>query len=206
MDFGGLSKTFGAITVSGGTTQDGNLTGTSYAANNAVAATVSASLQANGSAGLAKSGAGNLILTGANTYAGTTAVSGGSLTVSGAAGTINASSAVTVIRAATLNLDNTVASVDRIKDTATLTLGGTAGGGGGILTFTGNGPTGSTTETIGALALDAGASTITLTRRGGATPDVIGGQRRLHVRKQRHGLGSRRQPANGGDQCHAVIG
>jgi autotransporter-associated beta strand protein len=109
-------------------------------------------------------------LSGANTYTGATSVLGGALTVSGAAGSINGSSGVTV-SGGTLNIDNTTASVDRIKDTATVTLGGTNGS--GTLIFTGNGANSSTTETIGGLAFSSGASTLTLSGAGASQLQTI---------------------------------
>jgi autotransporter-associated beta strand protein len=120
--------------------------------------------------GITKSGTSTLTLSGANTYTGTTTINAGittpagtragALTVSGASGSIKFSSGVTVGTGATLNLNNASGSVDRIKDTATLTLNG------GSLEFTGNGNSSSTTETIGTLAIGAGGTTITLTGAG----------------------------------------
>jgi len=120
--------------------------------------------------GITKSGTSTLTLSGANTYTGTTTINAGitnpagtragALTVSGASGSIKFSSGVTVGTGATLNLNNASGSVDRIKDTATLTLNG------GSLEFTGNGNSSSTTETFGTLAIGAGGTTITLTGAG----------------------------------------
>lgn len=120
--------------------------------------------------GVTQNGTVGLTLTGANTYTGTTSVTGGTLTVSGTIGTINASSTVTV-SGGLLSLDNGLGSVNRLKDTATITFGGNTGG--GNLSFTGNGATSSTTETIGGLAIDKGASTITLTGAGAGQLQTI---------------------------------
>jgi autotransporter-associated beta strand protein len=84
LDLGGISQTVGAVSVtaaapSGDTVGNGNLTATSYA----VSATGDVAISANlggGTAGLAKSGASILTLTGSgNTYAGATTISEGTL-------------------------------------------------------------------------------------------------------------------------------
>jgi autotransporter-associated beta strand protein len=90
--------------------------------------------------GLTKLGAGTFTLAGANTYSGTTTVSGGVLSVTGAI----ASSNITVT-AGSLRVDGSA-----IADTATVTLSGT-----GNLNLTGN-------ERIGALASASGTTTVTL--------------------------------------------
>src|SRR5205807_407819 len=61
----------------------------------------------------------------------------------------------------TLSLDNTAGSVNRVKDTANVTLGSGAG-----LTLTGNGATSSTTETIGTLGIGSGNQIVTITGAG----------------------------------------
>jgi len=84
LDLGGISQTVGALSVtaaaaSGDTISNGSLTANSYA----VSATGDVAISANlggGSAGLAKSGAGILTLSGSsNTYAGATTISEGTL-------------------------------------------------------------------------------------------------------------------------------
>ena len=82
LDLGGLSATVAALNITapattGDTVSNGNLTATSYAVTSASAVTVSANLSANGAAGLAKSGAGTLTLSGNNTYGGGTTHAGG---------------------------------------------------------------------------------------------------------------------------------
>ncbi len=147
----------GAIVLSGGTAI--NLAAASTITVNNATDTISSVLAGAGTS-FTKAGTGILVLNAANTFTGATTVNAGSLTVNGAAGSINTSSAVTVGFGATLNLDNTAGSVDRILNSATLTLNG------GTLVFTGGGSTASTTETIGTLAIGAGGTTITLTGAG----------------------------------------
>ena len=108
----------GAIALSGGTSI--TLGGTGKITVNNAADTIGSVI--NGAADLTKLGTGILTLSAANTYSGATTVHAGQLTVSGVTGTINNSSGVAVSAGATLNLDNSVGSLDRIKDIASLTL------------------------------------------------------------------------------------
>ena len=120
--------------------------------------------------GVTQSGAIGMTLTGANAYTSATSVTAGTLTVSGTSGSINGSTSVTV-NGGILSLDNSLGNVDRLKDTLTLTLGGSNGS--GTLSFTGNGATSSTTETIGGLSIDKGAATITLKGVGATTLQTL---------------------------------
>ena len=85
LDLGTSSQTVGAVSItaaaaSGDTIKNGSLVGTSYAASLASGnALVSANLLLNGVAGFAKTGAGTVTLSGANTYTGATSVSAGFL-------------------------------------------------------------------------------------------------------------------------------
>ena len=85
LDLGGLSQTVGAVNIaaapaSGNTVQNGSLAGASYAVSNTSGnVIVTANLLANGGAGLTKSGAGTLTLSGSNSYTGATTVSAGTL-------------------------------------------------------------------------------------------------------------------------------
>ncbi|MBK9520028.1 MAG: autotransporter-associated beta strand repeat-containing protein [Rhodocyclaceae bacterium] len=106
---------------------------------------------------LTKVGAGTLILTAANTYTGTTSAGGGTLIFRGVDGSAISSSAFSVAAGSTLTLDNGAANnSNRLGDTASLTLNG------GQFVVLGNAAT-DTTETLGALNLNSGFSTVTLT-------------------------------------------
>ena len=121
-----------------------------------------------GTGGLTKNGIGILTLSGINTYTGATMVNAGGLTLSGTGGSA-VSSAFTVNLGSKLTLDNTTANTTtiggRISDTLALTLNG------GELVFNGtNVAATAASETIGALTLASGASTITLNSgTGGST-------------------------------------
>jgi autotransporter-associated beta strand protein len=132
-----LRDYYGVNTVRGGTIS-GKLTG-------------SGALQVNSGGG----SGGTLTLTGANDYTGATTVNNSNLTVNGAAGTISGSSGYT-LNGSVLTLDNTSGNVDRLKDTAAVSMNS-----GGGLTLTGNATT-NTTETVGALGIGTGNSTLTV--------------------------------------------
>jgi autotransporter-associated beta strand protein len=109
--------------------------------------------------GFTKVGTSTLTLSGANTYTGTTSVSAGTVSLAAAAASINLSSAVNLGGtgvAATLSLDNTAGIADRVKNTAPVSLSA-----GGVLALVGN-ATVNTSETIGAMGIGAGGSTVTL--------------------------------------------
>ncbi len=107
---------------------------------------------------------GNVTFTAANTYTGATVISGGSLTLSGN-GTLAAGSAVTLNQGGTLVLDNTSTNNNaRIPGAFTLN--------GGTLQIKGN--SGNTSESIGAITLGAGNSTVILTPQGGGTLTLAG--------------------------------
>jgi autotransporter-associated beta strand protein len=117
-----------------------------------------------GGFGISKIGASTLTLNAANTYSGTTHVLAGTTSVAGAAGSILLSPAINLGgtgNAATLALDNTAGIIDRIKDTAPVSLSA-----GGALSLVGNGSA-NTVETIGALGIGAGGSTVTLSGTAG---------------------------------------
>ncbi len=89
--------------------------------------------------GIDKQGGGLLILSGANTYTGTTAISGGTLRL-GAANRIADTSAVTVASGATFDLNSLAETVGSIAGAGNITLGSatlTAGGDGTSTLFSG---------------------------------------------------------------------
>jgi autotransporter-associated beta strand protein len=98
---GAANQTVGAVTITGaGTIQStsGTLTGTSYT-DSASAGTVTVSAVLAGTGSLTQSGTGTLVLSGTNSYSGTTTVSSGTLVVTGSTAS---GSAVTVGNGATL--------------------------------------------------------------------------------------------------------
>ncbi len=77
LDLGGASQTAGTVTITGGTIQDGTLTGSSYAVQGG---TVSAILA--GSGAVTKTTSSTATLSGSNTYTGITTITGGLLQIS----------------------------------------------------------------------------------------------------------------------------
>ncbi|MGB8852244.1 MAG: autotransporter-associated beta strand repeat-containing protein, partial [Pirellulales bacterium] len=140
--FGSVS---GAITLSGGTISLADV-GSMQVNNSAVTI---GSVLGGAATRFTKSGTGGLTLTANNTYSGATSVvgllmsatsapgnvagTGGPLRISGAAGRLANTSALTVTGATLINGDDTAANnsgiTDRIASGITLTLGGVSGGG-----------------------------------------------------------------------------
>ncbi|HYE07101.1 MAG TPA: autotransporter-associated beta strand repeat-containing protein [Planctomycetota bacterium] len=112
-----------------------------------------------GSAGLTKTGAGVLVVSAANGYTGTTTISAGTLRLSGANGAIATSTSVVVESGATLDIDATSTSADRLADAGTLTMRA------GSLTWTANAVR---SETIATMAFTKGHSAIAFTAVGGS--------------------------------------
>jgi autotransporter-associated beta strand protein len=113
-----------------------------------------------GSGGVVAAGSGLVVLAASNTYTGATAVSGGTLTLSGTGGAVNATSGVTLGQGATLLADNRGgANNTRIPNAAGITLNG------GTFAYLGN-STASTSETVGPLTLGPGASTVAISGYG----------------------------------------
>jgi autotransporter-associated beta strand protein len=144
-----------SLTISGNIANDGNtltLAGSG--------ATTISGVIGGGSGGVVMAGSGLVVLAASNTYTGATTVSGGTLTLSGAGGAVNATSGVTVKQGATLLVDNRGgANNARISDAAGITLDG------GTFTYLGK-SVASTSETVGALTLGPGASTIAISGYG----------------------------------------
>lgn len=127
--------------------------GSTLTINNSASSTLANTIS--GAGQLIKLGTGQLTLTAANTYTGATSVNGGELVLSGN-GT-DLSSAFTVNQGGKLTLDNSTTNVtDRISDSLAFTMKG------GELVFKGNNVASNAAETLGALTLSSGDSTITL--------------------------------------------
>jgi autotransporter-associated beta strand protein len=167
LDLGTSTTTsVGAVNVSGGTIQNGTLTGTSYTTTSG---SVSAGLA--GSADLAQNGAGTTTLSGNNTYTGATTVSGGTLRV-GASGAMTGATGLVTVSAGG-ELDSNVSSA---------TLGGALTVSGGTLD-----PNGSSAGTFtlasaknftmssGTFSLDLGTASDQLASAGGSASFSITG-------------------------------
>ncbi|MCE9609911.1 MAG: autotransporter-associated beta strand repeat-containing protein [Chthoniobacter sp.] len=101
VDLGTTSQTVGAVSLkSGATIDNGTLTGTSFSVESG---TVGAALAGSGAA-LAKTTAGTVTLTGANTYDGGTTVTAGTLALSGA-GTLGATTGALTVNGGTTIVD-----------------------------------------------------------------------------------------------------
>jgi autotransporter-associated beta strand protein len=98
LDFAGNSQTLGAVILEGGTIRDGTITSaTTYDVRSG---TVSATLA--GTAGLTKTTAGTVTLTGTNSYSGATTVTGGTLSIS--APNLSTTATLSIASGAVLNL------------------------------------------------------------------------------------------------------
>ena len=145
-----------SLTLNGGTIRETNGFGSTYsgaidlAATSTVTTIPTASVAllntVSGAGGLIKNGTGTVTLSGANTYAGATTISTGTLQVSGASGALTATSAVN-INGGTLLLSGSAAN--RISDAAPISLG--------AATDSKLQLSGAVTETLGALTLAGGA-------------------------------------------------
>jgi outer membrane autotransporter protein len=115
-----------------------------------------------GSGGLTKLGAGTLVLSGTNSYAGPTTVSGGTLRA-GQAGAFSAGSAITIASGATLDLAGFDQTIGSLAGAGAVTLGSgtlTAGGNNASTTFSGTiSGTGGLTKTGTGMLILSGTST-----------------------------------------------
>ncbi len=149
------------LQFAGATTLTGNAT---FNVTTAALTLTGAIGDGSGGFGFTKLGAGALTITGAGTYGGATVfgtsgstTSAATTTLSGASGSISGSSGISIFGSGTvLSLDNTLGNVDRIKDTGAVNLGNS-----GELSLTGNATT-NTTETMGAIGIGAGQTTVTI--------------------------------------------
>ncbi len=105
---------------------------------------------------LAKKGGGTWRLSGANTYAGATTVSNGTLVLTGVNGAAASSSGFAIHSGCTLQLNNAVGAnhTDRLGDTAPVSLNG------GTLSFFHTGGAADYSETAGPLTIVAGVNTV----------------------------------------------
>ncbi len=129
---GGSNSWSGTITLAAASTIDADA-GTFYIGANIINSTftetftnngtiVLAGVLGGGSGALAKTGTGTLIVNGANSYTGTTTVSGGTLQF-GVSGSLPSTSAVTINSAGTLDLSNLSESILSLAGAGTVTLG-----------------------------------------------------------------------------------
>lgn len=158
------------------------LAGSATINTNSVSATISSILA--GSAGMTKTGSGTLILSGANSYTGTTLISAGTVQIGNGAGTgdLNAASTVTNNAALTFNRNNALAFANVISGSGSLSQNGS----GGTTTLSGaNTYTGATAINAGtfkagvaSIANTSGAfgvgSAVTLANASGTTLDLNG--------------------------------
>ena len=170
----------GNITFAGGTLQFSGSNTTDYSSKivssgsaisidtNSQTVTFGA-LAASNSGGLAKSGAGTLILNAANAYTGTTTVNAGTLQLSGSVGAI--AGTAFPLNGGTFVVNNTTAAGGtnntRIADAATFSLVG------GTFSYLGaDAAATNSTESIGAITQGAGYSTVTITAGGSNTAQL----------------------------------
>ncbi len=145
-------------TVTGGTTTSAItliLTGSNTSANE-ISGVVSDGGAGSGLA-ISKTGVGTWILSGANSYTGSTTVNAGILSLSGSAGSLALSASPVVLNGGEFRLNNQGVggnNLSRIADTQAFTFNG------GQLTFIGSDQTGTdASETIGAVTLGTGTTT-----------------------------------------------
>ena len=196
-----LGAASGGVTLTGGTLSTANTfsssgrtlaTGSASAFDVATGFTTVWNGSVTGTAALAKTGGGTLSLnaTGGNTFSGdiTAALNGGTIKIGGnvyatgtaqtgfTLGSLTSSNTLTVVRGATFNIeDNATGSsagyvADRLGSSGSRPAVKLAGG-----TFNYNGANNAAvmTQTLGALTLDSGMSTINVARNTSGTPELV---------------------------------
>jgi len=108
---------------------------------------------------LKKEGTGTWILSATNTYSGTTAVNGGTLSLTGPDGAITTSTGYSLTNSATLRLYNTSGAnnTNRLRDASAIAMSG------GTLALANDGSAADYLENAGALTIVAGANTLSVT-------------------------------------------
>jgi len=108
--------------------------------------------------GLTKAGGGTLALTTNNTYDGTTTVTGGTLLLSGANGTITNSAVMMAGGTLTILNANTSNNVNRLNDSSAFTMNG------GSLIYTNDASANDFSEAVGTLTVTGGVNTVAIGR------------------------------------------
>ena len=179
---GGLvdSQNTGAVTISSGVVLGATQTWSNFSSN---PISVSAAITGSASNNLTLAGGGVFSFSTANSYsaattlgalAATSSVStlpGTTLTLSGAGGSIQSTSAITLNGGSVLNLDSTAANQtlqNRIADSMGITSNG------GAINLLGNGSS-STTETVGTLTIGSGQTNVIVTPGSGETATLTFG-------------------------------
>jgi autotransporter-associated beta strand protein len=163
LDLGGASHTVGTTTISGGTIQNGKLTGSSYTGQSGTVTAVLA-----GAGAMTKTTSGTLILNGANIYSGNTTISVGTLAL-GSTGSINSSPGISLAAGATFDVSaissyalsgSTSLSASGTSAAATIIGGATVSLGSSpiVLTYDGSHP--ALTISQGILSLNGNAFTV----------------------------------------------
>ena len=168
LDTGITAPTFGGLNGASGDLGTGGVLATGYTGVTALTVNPQSGVTftyggviSNGSGAmtLTKTGAGTQVLQGASTYTGATILSAGTLTLSGAAGALTATSGITFAggNLQLTNTTNTEGAVNRLPDGAGITVAGNS-----KLTYTNTaGASNSYNEVLGGLTLTSGQLVVT---------------------------------------------